>query len=63
MNENHQELFDQLVKDQEDALKSDKQSIRDAAIKDVNARIDDSEHDQLVKDALKKKVIAFYQES
>jgi hypothetical protein len=52
MNENHQELFDQLVKDQQDALKSDHQSTREAAIHDVHARIDASEHDSLVKDAL-----------
>ena len=63
MNENHQELFDQLVRDQQDALKSDKQSIREAAINDVHSRIEDSEQDRLVKDALKKKVSEFYQES
>ena len=49
MNENHQELFDQLVREQQDALKSDKQSIREAAINEVHSRIDDSEHDPLIK--------------
>jgi len=63
MNENHQELFDQLVRDQRDALNSDMQSTREAAIKNVHSRIDEAEHNPLVKNALKKKVSEFYQES